>query len=65
MSIDQIAFILENCHACKVTKHSLYVVISFQLHEGENWQQIEVGHSVWESVFKRYAEIVGKWEMAE
>lgn len=61
MSTDQIAFIMENCHACDVTKHRLYVVISFQLHEDDSWQQIEVDHSIWENIFKRYAEIVGKW----
>lgn len=61
MTIDQLAFILENCHACKFEAAPLYMVIKFQLHEGDNWQQIEVGHSVYASLERRYPKEVNKW----
>lgn len=65
MSIDQIAFILENCHHAKFEALPYGMAIKFKLREGEDWQQIEVQYSVWESIFKRYSDIVGKWEMTE
>lgn len=61
MSLDQIAFIMENCHACKFEYFPYGMVIKFQLHKGDNWQQIEVEHSIWLTLERRYTKIVNKW----
>ncbi len=66
MSTSQIAFIIENCHACKVTKLRLYTVLSWQLHEGDDWQEIELQHSIWDSIKARYAKAIeGKYTEIE
>lgn len=61
MSTDQIAFIMENCYACKIENLSYGVAIRFQLHKGDEWQQIEVEHSIWLLLERKYTKIVTKW----
>lgn len=61
MSTDQIAFIMENCHACKIESLPYGVAIKFQLHEGDNWQQIEVEKTIWELLERKHTKIVTKW----
>ena len=63
MSIDQLAFILENCHAAKYEdwKAARLVVVKFQLHEGDDWQQIEIDKAVFRTLQNRYRTIVDKW----
>lgn len=61
MSTDQIAFIMENCHACKFEALPYGMAIKFQLHEGDAWQQIEVEHSIYQMLERKYTKIVTKW----
>lgn len=61
MSTDQIAFIMENCHACKFEHLPYGMAIKWQLHEGDNWQQIEVEMSIYLMLERKYTKIVTKW----
>jgi hypothetical protein len=63
MSTDQIAFILENCYAAKYAYIPHGIVIRFQLHEGNDWEQIEVELSIWWMLDKKYREIIDRWPM--
>lgn len=64
MSLDQIAFILENCHAAKFSALPYGMAIKFQLHEGDNWQQIEVEYSVYAALERKHTKIVTQWIVA-
>jgi hypothetical protein len=61
MSIDQLAFILENCHACRIVDWRYGKVLIFRLYAENNEQQIEIETSVFERLKRRYPDIVGKW----
>lgn len=61
MSADQIAFIMENCYACKFSSLPYGVAIRWQLHKGDDWQQIEVERSIYEMLERKYTKIVTKW----
>lgn len=61
MSIDQIAFILENCHHAKFEALPYGMAIKFKLREGEDWQQIEVEHSIYGILERRHFDIIKKW----
>lgn len=61
MSIDQIAFILENCHHAKFEALPYGMAIKFKLREGEDWQQIEVDYSVYTSLERKHTKIVTQW----
>lgn len=61
MSLDQLAFILENCYAAKISVLPYGIAIQFRLREGENWQQIEVEKFVYASLERKHTEAVNKW----
>ena len=61
MSLDQIAFILENCHAAKYSVTPYGRVIEFRPEDGDNWQQIEVEKSVYAMLERKYPAIINKW----
>lgn len=65
MSTDQIAFILENCHAAKYQLLPYGIALKFQLHEGDNWQQIEVEASIFNLLSRKYPQVIEKWDMVD
>lgn len=65
MSIDQIAFILENCHQAKYEPLPYGIAIKFKLRKDEDWQEIEVEKSVFSTLQKRHKDIIEKWGNVE
>lgn len=61
MSIDQLAFIIENAYHVKFEDWQFGKVIKFKLREGEDYQQIEIEHSVYATLERKYTKIITKW----
>lgn len=65
MSIDTIAFILENAYHCKIKHIPHAMVISYQLHEGYDYEEIELEIGDWFRLEKRYMRFIDKWGVEE
>lgn len=63
MSLDQLAFIIEKAYQVKYHDWVFGKVISFRLHEGEDYQQIEIEHSAWKRLKAKHQAIIEKWEV--
>jgi hypothetical protein len=62
LGIDSIGFILENAYHCKVSETQFGRLLEWRIGKESDWQQMEIGAWVWDTLKARHKEAVEKWE---